>query len=456
MVNNKNSEKRAIYIILGVILIIVASFGIYFYSVNKAIDSWKDRIYPKISINGVEVGGKTKEEARKLININVVDKVNDKKLTLESEGEEVVIEYSKIKPEYKVEEALDKALAYGKDEGIFTQNAYIKKGLDSDIEVLFGYDEKVVENSKKELEKRVNKPAKDATLDLSGNDIKVVEGTDGEKINKKKMDEIVAKSISGDIDKMEMKVNIPIEKATPAITGKMLSKIDYKIGSSTTNFNTGDTQRVTNLRLATDFINGTIVMPGETFSYNEVVGERTTERGFREGAAFVGNQVVPSIGGGVCQISTTLYQAVTRSGIPPTERHNHSMPVSYASPGQDATVAWDYLDYKFKNIYNVPVYIQGYLNGGSVTFNIYGNKEQLKGNKYSLVSVQTESINPGIRRIEDPSMPKGTQKIEKRACAGSRVNGYLVAYKDGKEVDRALLSKDIYGSAQGIVRYGIG
>lgn len=130
MVNNKNSEKRAIYIILGVILIIVASFGIYFYSVNKAIDSWKDRIYPKISINGVEVGGKTKEEARKLININVVDKVNDKKLTLESEGEEVVIEYSKIKPEYKVEEALDKALAYGKDEGIFTQNAYIKKGLE--------------------------------------------------------------------------------------------------------------------------------------------------------------------------------------------------------------------------------------------------------------------------------------------------------------------------------------
>lgn len=454
--NLKIKSKKKIYIIIGIIAVAVILASIYFYSINKAVESWGNKIYPSVTVNGIDIGGKTKEEAQAIVEVGIIDKIKNKKLILESKGQQVIVEYSKISPKYDISEAVDKAVAYGKDKSVFVKNSYIKRGADSDIQIKLMYDEKMIDYYKKELESKVNKNPTNATINIQDENIKVIEGKDGEVIDTKDMDILIAQNITGDIKNMESKISISTVAKKPDITAEMLKDINSKLSTASTNFNSGDWSRTTNLKVATNNINGTILMPGETFSYNEVVGERTVERGFKEGAAFEGGRVVPSIGGGVCQISTTLYKSIMGAGIMSTERYNHTMSVSYADPSEDATVAWGYLDYKFKNTYDSPIYIQGQIEENTVTFNIYGDINDLGGKTYEIVGVRTGTINPGNKRINDSSMPVGTQVIETRPQAGVTSNGYLVTYKDGKEISRKLISKDIYNSTEGVIRYGTG
>lgn len=128
------------------------------------------------------------------------------------------------------------------------------------------------------------------------------------------------------------------------------------LGRYTTKYK-ANTQRGTNLELACDYMNGTVVAPGQMFSYNAAVGERTSARGFKVAHVYSGGQVVDGIGGGICQISSTLYVAMMIAGIPATEHHFHSLPVSYLKTNLDATVSWGKLDLKFVNPYDYPVVI---------------------------------------------------------------------------------------------------
>ncbi len=116
---------------------------------------------------------------------------------------------------------------------------------------------------------------------------------------------------------------------------------------------TGD-GRVKNMQIATQIVNGTIVMPGEEFSYNELIGDTTPDKGYEKANTYVGNEIVPDYGGGICQISTTLYRAAMRANLRSTERMNHSLTVSYSEPGLDATVANGVIDYKFKKLIRLP------------------------------------------------------------------------------------------------------
>ncbi|MDZ4941438.1 VanW family protein, partial [Clostridium perfringens] len=130
---------------------------------------------------------------------------------------------------------------------------------------------------------------------------------------------------------------------------------------------TGD-GRVRNMQIAAETVNGTIVMPGEEFSYNALIGDTTPDKGYEKANTYVGNKIVPDYGGGICQVSTALYRAAMRANLRSTERANHSLTGSYSEPGLDATVAYGFVDYKFKNSYDFPIYIQGYVGGGSVSF----------------------------------------------------------------------------------------
>lgn len=321
-----------------------------------------------------------------------------------------------------MENAVNKAFSYGKDENLLSKNKLIKKGVNNSMDLKLTYDDKVMEQYKKEFNDKVNKEYKNATISVNNGSVSVIPEEKGTKVSKKSLDKIIGENINSNLNEMIVSKDVDVEVAEPTITSKMLSKINGRIGTSTTNFNASDWQRTTNLRIATKHINGTILMPGETFSYNDVVGERLASRGFMNGAGFMGNKVIPTIGGGVCQISTTLYQAVSNAGILPVERHPHSMLTTYTRPSEDAAVAWEVLDYKFKNTYDFPIYIEGYLSGSSVTFNIYGNKEGLGGKTYKLVGVTTGS----------------------GGSVAARSSGYLVTYENGVEVDRKLIANDVY------------
>ncbi len=163
------------------------------------------------------------------------------------------------------------------------------------------------------------------------------------------------------------------------------------LGTFSTKYSTSNIDRTTNLRLAASKINGTVVMPGEIFSYNKVVGKRTISAGYKEAAIYQDGGVTNGLGGGICQISTTLYNAVIKAGMLIEERRNHMFVPSYASAGKDATVVWGSTDFKFENRRNYPIKIEASVSGGVATISVYGLKTDEEYDRYNL-SIESKTI----------------------------------------------------------------
>lgn len=163
-------------------------------------------------------------------------------------------------------------------------------------------------------------------------------------------------------------------RVEPEITASLLASLTQEVGSYAT-WLIGSWERAENVRLATEAIDNTVILPGQVFSFNDVVGLRTAEKGYRPAPIFVGEAVVPGLGGGICQVSSTLYNVVLEGRLEVVERHAHGLPVSYVPPGRDATVAYPYADFKFRNDRTTPVMIKAVTDGARLSIKIYGVPE---------------------------------------------------------------------------------
>ncbi len=227
------------------------------------------------------------------------------------------------------------------------------------------------------------------------------------------------------------------------IISESLQEINGIISTYTNNYYNDDTGRINNMKLAIEHINGTLLMPGEEFSYNNTIGETSEKRGYKEAHIYVGDKIETEYGGGVCQVSTSLYRAAMRANLKSTRRYNHTMMVSYSKPSLDATVYEGNIDYRFINTYNSPIYIEGYMDNNAITFNIYGNKESMKGKTYDLVNEVIEEYPYKVNEIEDPSLEIGKKITEINGVNGYKSRGYLITYENGIEVNRELISTDL-------------
>ncbi len=214
------------------------------------------------------------------------------------------------------------------------------------------------------------------------------------------------------------------------------------------------TNRVKNLELAGQKVNGTILYPGEEFSYNKVVGERTVANGFKEAHVFAGGKVVDGLGGGICQVSTTLYNTVLMSDLKVTERKAHMMHTGYNEPGKDATVVYGSIDFRFVNNRKTPIKISMEVKNGVVTSTIYGLKVENEP-IIEIKSVILKTIPYTTIEEKDATMNEGTTKVVQ-----SPVNGYVSeTYRiekdaSGKEISRKLISKDTYKQTSKIIKVG--
>lgn len=246
----------------------------------------------------------------------------------------------------------------------------------------------------------------------------------------------------------------PLIKTNPAVTKESLSSKIYAdvIGRASSKLNPGEVNRTTNVRLATGFVNGTELMPGEVFSYNQVVGERTEKRGFKDAGTFVKGEVVDEIGGGICQLSSTVYMATLRSNLEQVSRSPHRYAVSYTPLGQDATVYWGSLDYQFKNNTAYPIKVYADLNGDTVTVKIYGTK--VDDYTYQLQSVTNEEIDYeeetvyvtlSSKEAEDNGLTKIGQKKVVGGKKGYKSTTYVIKLNgDGEEVERWVANHSQY------------
>ncbi len=240
-------------------------------------------------------------------------------------------------------------------------------------------------------------------------------------------------------------VKIPVTLTQPEQTAAQIDNRMFGelLGTYSSRYNAGDTSRSHNVRLASQNISEVVLAPGDVFSYNDVVGPRTVARGFKSANVYVGNKVEPGIGGGICQVSSTLYNAVVLSDLKIVTRTNHSLPVSYVPMGRDATVSYGSIDFKFENSTQNPIKIVASASGGINKISIYGTKDH----PGRTIEITTECISTRpctVIKKEDPTLPEGTVKVEQAGASGSSYNAYKITKENGSVVKREFLAKSTY------------
>lgn len=249
----------------------------------------------------------------------------------------------------------------------------------------------------------------------------------------------------------EYRIPLKITPASKTINDIGTEAFPYLISTFTTRYDASNINRSQNLAIATEKINGTVLMPGEEFSFNQIVGKRTIEEGYKDAKIYQDGQVVDGLAGGICQISSTLYNAVIKANLEIVERRNHSFPTSYVEVGKDATVVYGVIDLKFKNSRTYPIKIEGSVNSGIVEFNIHGIKEETE---YSvdLSPVVTASIPYSTQYIQDSTLAPGQQVIVQNGSNGCKVTTYKETRLDGKLVSKEIISTDTYQPMKTIIR----
>ena len=359
MIGDKTFNK---FIYLSIIIIIA------FSTVGIAPADNNKKIHKNITIENISVGKLTKEEA-----VNILEKTYPlDNFNITYNNESWTIKPEDIELSFHIEERVDEALNYTRSKSIW--NNIKRKGKLNinkpyNIKIKATYNEVKLSKQLEKIYEKINIEAVDATfyVEPSG-EIKRSESKEGRDVDISKLKD----DIYNMINKKKIKdINLPVLTLYPKTSTKQVKSINSILGQFSTSFN-DSTSRGSNIHVAGESTSDVLLMPGETFSYNKKTGARNWVNGYQSAPIIVGGRVVNGEGGGVCQVSTTIYNAALLSGLTIDEVHNHSLPSRYAPRGRDATVSYGYTDLKFTNPYTHPVYIKNIVGNGAITSKIYG------------------------------------------------------------------------------------
>ena len=262
-----------------------------------------------------------------------------------------------------------------------------------------------------------------------------------------------AKKIVSEKGKEEYIIPLKITKAKKTVKDLGSKAFPDRLSRYSTRYDASNRDRSTNLELSAKKINGTVLLPGEEFSYNKVVGKRTIENGYKNAAVFSNGRVEDGLGGGICQISTTLYNAVLLANLEITERRNHSFVTSYEDPGRDATVVYGVQDFKFKNSRKYPVKIEASVKNGVATMTVMGIKEDVEYD-VKIRAYKTATIPYKTEKRKNANLAEGKEKVIQSGTDGCKAVCYRDLYLNGKKVKTELLSRDTYSTMKRIVEVG--
>lgn len=416
---------KTLKILIAILVVAILSVPIGILVMDKLAPN--DKIYEGVTINGTPVGNLTKEQAVQLLDKDYNKGLQNKKIEVSYKEKDFsyVIEYKDLNARYDLDLAAKSAMEYGKDGNAFTR-VFTKIALKNkpvNIQLKFLADDSRIKDDVKTIAKKIDEKAKNAKISYNGSFV-VTEGKNGLKVDQTKLEAELKKSINP--ENKEEKVEVPVTVEKPKITADALRQINTKLASFSTSFNAGNANRVGNIRVSADSINGTVVMPGEVFSTNEAMGPRVKSSGYSEAPTIVNGTLTPGLGGGVCQVSSTLYNAALQADLEIVERRAHSMRVSYLPASRDAVISGDYIDLKFKNNTGYPIYVGGYPSGTSVTMVIYGSSKVPKK------SVSIESTINSTKNLSDG-------KVQTKSSAYRKVYD-----STGKLIRQEKLSNDTY------------
>lgn len=446
----KISNKKKVLIVIGVIAVICAGIVGYMY---QEVKKWNMVMMPNVIIEGTDFTGKTKDEVLSEINKTFGDVIFEKKVEIEAFDERYSVGFEELKVKYNITETVNKAFEYGRKLGFLDKYKFIKNPQNKEFELNFTYAKGPIDEVVAKMEEDTNKEPVNASIKYLGNSkFEVKDDVKGAKLDSEKLVLDINDRIQSESE--DLKVIAPIETLVAEITGERLRTIDSNIGSFSTSYTSSGANRSSNIALATKAINGTVLMPGEVFSFNDTVGERTRAKGYKEAHVIVNGEYVDGLGGGICQVSSTLYNAVLLAGLEIVERYHHTYPSSYVPLGQDATVDYGNLDIRFKNNREYPIYISAYTKNKQEHFTIFSNNE-LNKTEEKIWNDVYRKYPAKYKIIKDSNLPKGTEKIDKKAHTGYKVNVYRVVYENGVKGKTETISSDYFVPVNGVKRVGI-
>lgn len=448
-------NKKLIWIVAPIaVAVIVGGCSIIF--VNSQVNKWENKIYPNIIVEGVDLGGKTKEEAVKIMEENITEEYSGKKIIVKAEENEYEFQIDINALEKNSQDIIDKAEQYGKDEGLFSKYKMIKGKEKVNFDLEFALNDEEINRIATEVKDKVNADPKDATIKLSNGNFIVTDDIVGKVVNEEKIKEDIKEAFKSE-DGDSYSITAEVENTNARITADELRKINNKVSTFTTKFGTSDAGRNTNIELASQTISGTLLMPGDEFSFNKIVGDTTADKGYQPATVIVGTKFEKDYGGGICQVSTTLYNSIMQLNVRATERHPHNMTVSYVDKSTDAAIAYGYQDFKFKNTLEYPIYIEGITDkvNGRLTFNIYSNGGAItSGVSYKMRGEVTETVQPSVKRENDNTLEVGQEKVESNGTVGYKSVGYLDKIVNGQVVSSEKINTDYYRPSDTIIKVG--
>lgn len=481
------TSKKESKNILGTLLFIFITILVFSISIFTIYNFLNTNIVSGVSIKGIDVSNMSKSDARYQVD-NYINSLMPEEIKLKHRDFEATISLSQINAEFDTKEASNLAYSVGRQGNIFQNNLYVLTTMFGkvNIEPTVKVDKKQLTKNLEDISTQLPDKVTESSYYIEGSNLIVTPGKSGyvvdieATINSIKSSisdfsilenpvEIVVKSQEPnpiDVEKIHNEIHkepvdayytqepftiypsengvdfkisieeakallgdqsaeeytIPLNILSPNITTNMIGTEAFPdlLATYSTNYAASNRNRTTNLILAANKINGTVLMPGETFSYNKVVGARTIAAGYKEAPIYVSGKVVDGLGGGICQITTTLYNAALYANLEIVQRSNHQFVPSYAPASRDATVVYGSIDFQFKNNRNYPIKLVCSVSGGIANFQIFGLKQ------------------------EDDCEVEISSYITGRTSSAIYSEAYRILRRDGKEVGRQLLSKDVY------------
>lgn len=408
-----------------------------------------------LSADGQSLAGLTMEEAKKTIE-DYVSSMAGHQVILDVKGEKVGTTAEELGFHWSNEDTVEEAL------GQYGSCNLVKRYLQTedlsrepvDIPVETSVQEEAISTFVAENCTELGEPGQDASIIRENGEFIITPEVAGVAVDLEATSAALNEALKNGLDQT-VSVAAVVEESQPKVTAADLETIQDVLGTFSTDFSSSGAARSTNLTVGAGKINGHLLMPGETLSGYECLQPFTTENGYKTAAAYENGQVVDSIGGGVCQIATTLYNASLLAELDITQRQNHSMIVTYVKPSQDAAIAGTYKDIKVTNPYDTPIYVEGYTEGRTLVFTIYGKETRPEDREIHFESETLSVTNPGApKEVLNSSLAPGTRKQVQSAHRGLRSRLWKVVTVNGVETEREILSTDTYNASPAIVQVG--
>jgi vancomycin resistance protein YoaR len=444
-----------IKIILSAIFLLTISFLFVAKANNAYADEKNNTICKGVFIDEVDVSGMTGIEAKTAVD-DFVESLRNKGLSIAVAGKMVNTTLGDLGYTYEPNDNIAQALSIGKTGNLIKRYKDLK-----DIEqgsivfpLTFKFDDNKLMNLIAEDASAYNIAPIDAKVARKNGQFIYTDHVIGSKIDVNATAELVKNAINN-WDRKDILMNAVMVDDIPLFTTDIVKLCKDKLGTFTTEYVDSAEGRAANLANGARLINNAIVYPGEIFSSYKYLTPFTEKNGYYMAKAYQQGKVIDSVGGGACQVTTTLYNAILLSELNVVERAPHSMTISYVDLSRDAAIAGTYKDFKFMNSTDVPILIEATTVGRKITFNIWGHETRNTNRTIEYITKVTGETKPPADVVtEDPTQPTTYRKVTQSAHTGYRAELYKVVYEDGKEVSRTLVNKSTYAAAPRYITIG--